>query len=369
MSNDTDLATAALDRLVGVLGEDAIFVLAARPRDAKEALDALVQRRGPSYTAAVQGQPHTRMTTQLEAWVIEMARVMAPVWPPTWMPMMDVVREKVTLELGARGLRSLFSSKPSDKDVARVKRYGTLAVRTLRAVLASDGPLDGEERTCVAALISALGLPEGDANALHAEAPVHPETLEVYGEMDEGVIRGLLRGAWLAAAWDVVDPREEEVIRLLAQKLGVSDDVREHARRDAIAQVEGLQRSGAAAVDAVRFVLSDRCPGIGVQLASLAGALMVPKRWREEVLGPVGHGTPVALAKRHHGMDSEARHTVLGVAWAAALIDNPSVGRRALLRARWERVAADLGEDDPAPREDVERWTGEALAGVARTLP
>ena len=60
--------------------------------------------------------------------------------------MMDVVREKVTLEIGARGLRSLFSSKPSDKDVARVKRYGSLAVRVLRAVLAADGPLDAEER-------------------------------------------------------------------------------------------------------------------------------------------------------------------------------------------------------------------------------
>jgi len=41
MSNATDLATAALDRLVGMLGEDAMFVLAARPRDAKEALDAV----------------------------------------------------------------------------------------------------------------------------------------------------------------------------------------------------------------------------------------------------------------------------------------------------------------------------------------
>jgi len=369
MSNGTDLATAALDRLVGMLGEDAMFVLAARPRDVKEALDALVPRRSPSYTAAVQGQAHTRMTMQFEAWVVEMTRMMAPIWPPVWMPMMDVVREKVTLELGARGLRSLFSSKPSDKDVARVKRYGTLAVRTLRAVMAADGPLDGEERTCIAALIASLGLPENDTNALHTEGPVHTDTLEVYGEMDEAVMRALLRGAWLAAAWDTVDPREEELIRALAQKLGVDDDVRESTRREAIAQVEGQQKAGSAAVDAVRFVLSDRCPGIGIQLASLAGALMVPRRWREEVLGPVAHGTPVALAKRHHGMDSESRKTVLGVAWAAALIDNPTVGRRALLRARWEQVAADIGEDDPAPREDVERWTGEALAGVARTLP
>jgi hypothetical protein len=133
MPNDIDLATAALDRLVGVLAEDAIYVLASGTHDVKEALEGLLQRRGYAYTAAVQGQPCSRMTTQFEAWIVEMARAMAAVAPPVWVPMMDVVREKVTLEAGARGLRSLFSSKPSDKEVARVKRYGTLAVRTLRA--------------------------------------------------------------------------------------------------------------------------------------------------------------------------------------------------------------------------------------------
>ena len=36
---------------------------------------------------------------------------------------------------------------------------------------------------------------------------------------------------------------------------------------------------------------------------------------------------------------------VLGIAWAAALYEDPSVGRRALLRARLDRIAQDLGED------------------------
>jgi hypothetical protein len=76
----------------------------------------------------------------------------------------------------------------------------------------------------------------------------------------------------------------------------------------------------------------------------------------------------VALAKRHAGLDADERASVLGVAWAVALADDPTVGRRALLRARWERVAEDLGEDDPTARETLERWMGEALAGVARTL-
>jgi hypothetical protein len=367
-ADDTNLATAALERLVGALGEDAIFVLASGARDPKDALEGLLQRRGVAYTAAVQGQPHTRMTSQFEAWEVDMTHAMAPVWPPSWMPMMDVVREKVTLEIGARGLRSLFSSKPSEKDVARVKRYGSLAVRVLRAVLAADGQLDQEERTTIAAVVASLGLPEADANALRVEPPVAPESLEVYGEMDQGVARAIVRSAWLAAAWDAIDPREERVIRVVAQKMAIPTEDNEQLRREGIERVDARRKVGAAAVDAVHYLLSDRCPGLGVQLAALTGRLMLPKRWREESLAPVGQGAPAALAKRHAGLEREDRLTVLGTAWAAALVDDPTVGRRALLRARWERVAADLDEDDPTAREIVETWIGEALAGVARTL-
>jgi hypothetical protein len=282
--------------------------------------------------------------------------------------MMEIIREKVTLEIGARGLRSLFSSKPSDKDVARVKRYGSLAVRVLRAVLAADGSLDDQERTLAAALVAALGLPDADANALSSEPAMAPESLEVYGEVDPAIVRALLRGAWLAAAQDSLDPREESAIRTIAQKLGVAPDDVESARRDALARVETRRKAGAAAVDAVRFVLSDRIPGLGAKLASLAGALMVPRRWRDEVLAPVAQGAPITLAERHVGLEGEERRAVLGVAWAAALADDPSMGRLALLRARWERFADDMGDDDRSSREIVERWHAEALAAVARTL-
>jgi tellurite resistance protein len=308
------------------------------------------------------------MTTHFDAWVVEMARALAPIAPPVWVPMMEVVREKVTLEMGARGLRSLFSSKPSDKEVARVKRYGSLAVRVLRAVFSADGSLDSEELTTIAAVIASLGLPEADASALYAEPPVLAATLDVYGELDAAVAQAILRGAWLAAAWDSVDPREEQTIRVVAQKLSLSELEVEAARKDALARIDARRKAGLAAVDAVRCVLSDRTPGLGVQLAALTGTLMLPRRWRDEALSAIGQGAPVALAKRHMGLEASERLEVLGVAWAAALVDDPSVGRRALLRARWERVAEDLGEDDPAARELVDRWMGEALAGVARTL-
>ncbi|HLK39217.1 MAG TPA: hypothetical protein VKU41_20790 [Polyangiaceae bacterium] len=364
----SDGNSAALGRLVGVLGEDALFVLASGPRAARDGLDGLLHRRGAAYAAVVQGQSHTRMTAQFDPWLLDMARALAPVAPPTFLPMMEVVREKVTLEIGARGLRSLFSSKPSDKDVARVKRYGALAVRLLRAVLAADGPLDREESTAVTAVVAALGLPEGDAGALRSEPPPVVETLDVYGDMDAAVGRAIVRGAWLAAAGDTIDPRGERVIHVIAQKMGVPAEEVETARAEAIARVDARRKAGLAAVDGVRFVLSDRVPGAGVILAALTGAILVPRRWREEALAPVGQGAPVTLAKRHPGLDSDGRQTALGVAWAAALTDDPSVARKALLRARWEKFAHDLGEDDPEPRDLVETFMNDALTGVARTL-
>jgi tellurite resistance protein len=283
-------------------------------------------------------------------------------------PMMDVVREKVTLEMGARGFRSLFSSKRSDKDIARIRRYGALAVRTLRMVFVADGPLDREEETTIAAVVAALGLPDADANALSAESPSAAPSLDIYGEMDHAVARAIVRGAWLAAALDAVDPREEQVIRLVAHQMGVSNEDTEEARREALERVEARRKAGMATVDAVRYLLADRCPGLGVQLAALAGTLLLPRRWRAEALAPVALGAPSVLAKRHAGLAPHERLTVLGVAWAAALVEDPGLGRKALLRARWERLAQDLAEDDPSPRLLVERWVDEALVGTARTL-
>ena len=293
MPHESDLATPALARLAGVLAEDALFVLATGARDVPDALAALLERRGAAYTAAVQGKPHVRMTTHVDPWLVEMARAMAPVSPPASLPMMEVVREKVTLEIGARGLRSLFSSKPSDKDVARVKRYGALAgsgVQARAVLAAADGPLDEEAQTTVAAVIGALGLPDADANALHAEAPPAPEALEVYGEIEPAVMHAIVRGAWLAAAGDGIDPREEQVVALVARKLGVTDEDSEGARRDAIARLEARRLVGAACVDAVRYLLSDRVPGAGVQLAALTGTLTLPRRFREEASPPWGRG-------------------------------------------------------------------------------
>jgi hypothetical protein len=361
-----DLGSAALARLVPVLCEDAMYALAAGGGDPSGALEGCGKRRAEAYAAIVQGVAVPRMIDQLDVWQIHMARTMAPIAPPVWLPMMDVVREKVTLEIGARGLRSLFSSKPSEKDVARVKRYGTIATRFLRAVFAADGPLDAEETTAINSVIASLGLPEADAQALYAEAPVAAETLEVLGEMEPAVSRALIRGAWLGAAWDAIDPREEHVIRVMAHKLGVVIDEIEAARAEAQQRVDARRQIGLAAVDGIRFVLSDRAPGLGVQLAALAGTLMLPRRYRDEGLAHIGHGTPVTLGRRHATLSSDERVVVLGVAWAAALAEDPTVGRRALLGARWERFAADIGDD--GGRGAVDHFVSDTLVGIARGM-
>lgn len=311
----------------------------------------------------------TPMVEGFDAWIIEMARVMAPLAPPAWMPMGDLIAEKVTLEIGARGLRSLFSSKPSEKDVQRVKRLGTLAVRVLRAVFAADGNIDAEEARTIAALIASLGLPEADAAPLRTEEVVPVDKLDVYGDIEPHLARALLRGAWLAAAWDTIDPREEQVVRTLGKKLALSPEDVEAARANAVGRVDARRLAGLATVDYVRYILCDRVPGSGVPLAASAGTLMLPRRYREEALAQVGHGAPVTLAGRYVNLPPEGRGVVLGIVWAAALHEDPTVGRLALLRARYERVANDLGEDGTREREAISTWVEEALANAVRTLP
>jgi tellurite resistance protein len=354
-----------LSRLVAMACEEAVFGLSAALGNSGDALEELVKRRKDAHQAMLAGQRVPRMLEAFDAWVVEMSRAMAAICPPSWLPMAEVLAEKVTLEVGARGLRSLFSSKPSEKDVQRVKRLGSLAVRVLRAVLASDGPIDGEEARTIASLITSLGLPEADAAPLYTEAPVPVDRLDVYGEIDHSVARAMLRGAWLAAAWDTIDPREEQVVRTLATKLGVPVVDVEYMRNEAIARVDARRTVGLATVDAVRYVLSDRIPGHAVQLAGYAGTLMLPRRFREEALRQIGGGTPVVHAQRYKGISGAEKTSVLGIAWAASLLEDPPVSRQAMVRARLDRVALDLGADAQDARRAVDEMLAMSLAEPA----
>ncbi len=366
---EVDPAQAALSKLVAMTCEEAIFGLAAALGNAHDALEDLVKRRKDAHQLALQGQQHVaRMIDSFDGWVVEMTRAITPICPPSWLPMSEVLAEKVTLEVGARGIRSLFSSKPSDKDVQRVKRLGSLAARVLRAVLAADGPIDGEEARVIASFIASLGLPDADTQPLYTEAPIAIDRLDVYGEIDNAVSRALIRGAWHAAAVDAIDPREEIVVRSLATKLNVPIVDVEYMRNEAIARVDARRMAGLATVDAVRFVLADRVPGFGVTLASFAGTLMLPRRYREEALGQVGHGSSVILAQRYKGISGAEKASAIGIAWAAALLEDPSISRQAILRARLDRVAQDLGADPQDSRRAVDDMILMSLAETAAAV-
>ena len=358
-----DTKTLALGRLVATLAEDAMFGLSTG--GGTDVLEGLGRRRGEAYSAVLAGHRLNTMSGELDNWIVELTRAVAPICPPAWMPMAEVIREKVTLEVGARGLRSLFSSKPSDKDVQRVKRLGTLAVRVLRAVFAADGPLDNEETRTLAGLIASLGLPDADAQALYGEAAVPVEQLDVYGDIEPAVAKAVLRGAWLGAAWDQIDPREEHVVRVLANKLAFAAMDLEVLRNEAVQRVDTRRMVGLATVDAIRFVLSDRMPGHGVTLAAKACHLTVPRRYRDEALAQIGAGAKVILAKRYPQLVSDDRHSVLGMAGPPRSTRTRRMARRALLRARHDRVAADIGEDGNKARHAIEDWFTEVLAPAA----
>jgi len=366
---EVDPAQAALSKLVAMTCEEAIFGLSAALGNAHDALEDLVKRRKDAHQIALAGQQRVpRMIDSFDGWVVEMTRAIAPICPPSWLPMSEVLAEKVTLEVGARGIRSLFSSKPSDKDVQRVKRLGSLSARVLRAVLAADGPIDGEEARVIASFIASLGLPDADAQPLYTEAPIAIDRLDVYGEIDNAVSRALIRGAWHAAAVDAIDPREETVVRSLATKLNVPIVDVEYMRNEAIARVDARRMAGLATVDAVRFVLADRVPGMGVTLASYAGTLTLPRRYREEALGQVGHGSAVILAQRYKGISGAEKATAIGVAWAAALLEDPSISRQAIVRARLDRIAQDLGADPQDARKAVDDMILMSLAETAAAM-
>ena len=358
-----DVKTAALAKLVSTLAEDAIFGISCGGGTA--VLEPLGKRRGEAYSAVLAGHRLNTLSGEFDNYVVEMIRAIAPIHPPAWMPMGEVLREKVTLEAGARGIRSLFSSKPSEKEVQRVKRLGTLAVRVLRAVFAADGALDTEETRTIAGVIASLGLPDTDAQALFQEGPIPVEQIDVYGDIDPAVAKALLRSAWHASAWDQIDPREEHIVRVLGNKFAYPAMELEVLRNEAVARIDQRRIAGLATVDAVRFVLSDRMPGVGVSLAAKAGTLMLPRRYREEALAQIGHGTKVTLAKRYTSLSAEERAAVLGIAWAAGLYEDPSLARRALLRARHDRVAADVGDDGAKARAAIEEWFADVLAPAA----
>jgi tellurite resistance protein len=330
---------ANLQRALVTVVDDAFFGVTATSRLDLDGLRALARRRAPAVVSALRDGSSHGMELG-DAWLLTLCAAIAPISPPRWLPMNEVVGE-LSLEHGARGVRSLFTTKPSDKEVARVRRAGSFAVRALGAVLASDGEFHADARLVRATLVASLGLPEEDQRLLDAEQPIAADALDPSPDLEPKVARGVLRGAFQAAIADGLDPREEQAIAAVARKVGLALEDLNAARTDARQAIDGSKPFGEAACEAIRYLLADQ-PAEAEQLAIAAARLSLPPVHRREVVTAINVGGTVALGRKHQ-VERKQREGVLALAWLAALRQDPPVARRAELALRHDQVAADLG--------------------------
>ncbi|HEU4411365.1 MAG TPA: hypothetical protein VFS43_39305 [Polyangiaceae bacterium] len=343
-------APARRERLADALTalcEDLCFALAASAGADEAAFRAIAERRAPAYEALLRGEPALRPAA-LGPWLGALCQALAPVTAPAWLPMGELVARGVTLAGGARGPRALFTSKPSDKETQRVRRLGTLALRVMGAVMGADGAFTPEEQRQRAAFVACLGLPDDEARHLLAEAPLPAPQVDVLGELDPKLAPLLVRGAWLAAAHDGIDPREEEAIAVLAGKLALPLQDAVNLRAEVRAELDARQTFGRAALDAIRLVLGDQALPAAL-FAALIAELAIPASGRPEAVASLTGPAPAALSDRLP-LDKKAKGAVLAVAWAAALAANPTLVLRVELARRHDRAATELGTVGEGPR-------------------
>jgi hypothetical protein len=347
------------------LCEDAFFTVAGSARLDLDALRAVSTKRAPVLVAAARGVPSPGLDAW-DPWILTLAGVLAPIAPPRWVPLADAVEAGLSLQHGARGVRSLFTSKPSDKDVARVRHLGGMAVRAITSVLAATGPLNAEARMLRLALLASLGLPERDRAEIEAELPVDAEALALPGDLDGKLARSVVRAGFYAARVDGTDPREEQAVIVVARKLGLTTEEVNQAREEARAFIDSTKDFGEACVDGIRWLLA----GDGAEsdrFAVAAARLTLPPIQRHDAITAVNVGSPVLLGRRHR-LERKQREAALALAWLAAAHGNPVYVRRAELCGRHDQLAADLGDeaDGAAIRAALDRWAELELGTTAK---
>lgn len=354
----------SLSTALTVLCEDAFFGITAARRLDADLLRALSRRRA-AVVAGLGPDVSGGLMAAWEPWVTSLCAAIAPIAPPRWMPMADAVEQGLSLEHGARGVRSLFTSKPSEKEVLRVRTIGSLAVRVLAAVMAAPGTFSGESALLRAAAVASLGLPDEDQRMLTSETPIPADALEVYGDVDVKLARAIVKGAFLAAMGDGLDPREEDAIQKLSTKLGLPVEALHDARAQAKQQIDQGKALGDACVDAIRYVLADDAAD-AEKYGIAAARLTLPLIQRRDAITAINVGGHVTLGKKY-SLDRREREVALALAWLAVVSADPTYSRRVERMQRHDRIALDLGEKDAgaAVREIVERHLDAELSQVA----
>jgi hypothetical protein len=259
------------------------------------------------------------------------------------MPMARAIEAGLSLEHGARGLRSLFTSEPSEAEVAHVRTLGPLAVHALGAVLAADGRVDAEDELHRRALIASLGLPVYDQAQLRTEAPVSVDELYIPTSVDPKIAAAIVRGGYHAALSNGLDPREEQAIIALAVRFGLDEVQTVTLRAEARKMVDSAQPFGEACVDAIRYMLAGDPKAQRLLGAAALNLTLPPVHRRAAMLALTGEQP--ALLGRKHDLDRGAKEAVLALAWVASLRSNPTYMRHLELIAQHTRLAADLGDD------------------------
>lgn len=351
------------------LCDDAFFATAATARLDIDTLRALARRRSNVLTAVAKGARPDEMG-QGDGWIVRLAAAMAPVTPTRWMPMADVIEEGLSLELGARGVRSLFTNKPSEKEIARVRTLGAFAVRTLAAVLAAGGNPRPDAQLAKQSLVASLGLPDDEQRALLDEAPIAAESLEVPQGLPPKLARAILRGAFTAAMLEGEGAREEQAVLLIGHKTGLPGEEITAAHGDARRSVEAGRSFGEACVDALVTTLGDDAEECSRLVGALARITLPIGARREAAAALKQAGGPSPSAKKH-ALDRRTREAVLGVVWAGALRSNPTFVRRAELITKLTKAAADLGGEEAGveARKVIETFLEPELSAAVALVP
>lgn len=350
------------------LCDDAFFLVASTARLDDDMLRDFSKRRSSVLQAVARGAPAEHIGAW-DSWLLKMSVAIAPLAPPRWLAMADVIEDGVSLEHGARGMRSLFTSKPSEKDVARVKAFGGFAARALASVLAATGEFHPEARAQRGCFVGSLGLSEEDQKSLTSEEPVVAGAIEVPEGLPPKTARAVLRGAFVAAMLEGTDPREEQAVLAIGKKMGLpAEDVSE-AHGLARQRMDAARAFGMPAVDAIRYVLEgDRMTSD--LLAVAAAKLSLPMNQRAATMTAVSVVSKVVLAKKHV-VDRKTREAVLGLSWIAALRIDPSFVRRTEMAMLHDHLAADLGDADAgkSARAIVEKFLDEELRNAQPLVP
>jgi hypothetical protein len=333
---------------------DLVAVVAARESFGRS-LAEFVRRRAPRY-ADPDGVPAGD-----DYWT-DLAATLAPVLPSEHMPMWGLIDADLTLEGGAKGLRSLFSSTPSERERRKVQRTATLAWRVMSIVAHTDAAVTADEARLMNMAMSSFGLTADELAAARADGPSRAAQLEVFGELDGRVRRELVRGAWQLALQVDLGAGEEDEVLTIAAKLEFSSELGAVRR-----EVEGALERAA------------RVAGLAVELGLAAGASLSAAQRDEALDRIIAAAAPpraaVALRTRARGespapspkslaLVGAQRTQALAMAWSSLRALDLHASAETLLRADLRAAATRFEADADAGHamELVDRYLLERVA-------